>query len=61
MNWEADIEMFKEVYENPKISSWDLQVGTADVKEHASIIRKKVHQSDSYGRWPKKKPFALKT
>lgn len=42
--------MFKEVYENPKISSWYLQVGTADVKEHASIIRKKVHQSDSYGK-----------
>ena len=58
----ADHKMLKEVSNNPKMSSRDLQVAlaTVDVKEHTSTIRKRLHKFDFHWRCARRKPLLSK-
>uniref|UniRef100_A0A9J8B3Q1 Transposase n=1 Tax=Cyprinus carpio carpio TaxID=630221 RepID=A0A9J8B3Q1_CYPCA len=58
----ADRKMLKEVTQNPKISSQDLQqaLATVDVKMHASTVRKRLQKYNFHGRCARRKPLLSK-
>lgn len=58
----ADRKMLKEVSNNPRMSSRDLQVSlaTIDVKVHASTIRKRLNKFALHGRCARRKPLLSK-